>query len=227
MIKNYKVDFSGSKQPEIQLIKTVGNYNTWRVYFDIFEHEDERETQTVEVPKVVVEHIVEENPETGEAFEYDIERTVMEEKEITTEVWEAKYVEVTKNRSEEVTPLGLVQELMIQEISDYDVSEDVNSFVMNGAPVWLDKDTRVGLMNSTSISKAVGHENTTLWLGTFCFEINCDTCIQLLGALELYALQCFNKTAEHKKNILDLQTVEEVVKYDYKTGYPEKLSLNV
>jgi hypothetical protein len=45
--------------------------------------------------------------------------------------------------------------------------------------------------------------------------------------LEIYALDCFNKTAEHKKNIEELTSVKEVAEYDYTVGYPEKLTINV
>ena len=40
----------------------------------------------------------------------------------------------------------------IAEITDYDTSDKVNGFMLNGLLVWLDKATRVGLMNSTTIS---------------------------------------------------------------------------
>lgn len=42
----------------------------------------------------------------------------------------------------------------IAEITAYDTSDKVNGFVLNGLLVWLDKATRVGLMNSTTIAKA-------------------------------------------------------------------------
>jgi hypothetical protein len=48
----------------------------------------------------------------------------------------------------------------------------------------------------------------------------------MLSQLELYALSCFNKTAEHKAMVQSLESVEEVESYDYKTGYPEKLNLS-
>ena len=114
----------------------------------------------------------------------------------------------------------------IKEIELYDSSEDVNSFKLNGVDVWLDKSTRVGLMNSTQIEKSAGHETTTLWLGGISLTINCDLAIQMLSQLELYALSCFNKTAEHKAMVQSLESVEEVESYDYKTGYPEKLNLS-
>lgn len=113
----------------------------------------------------------------------------------------------------------------LSEITAYDTSDAVNSFTLDGETVWLDKATRVGLMNSTQIEKAAGHENTTLWFAGNSYTIPCDTAIQMLSALELYALECYNVTAQHKANVSALQTVEEIENYDYKTGYPEKLNL--
>ena len=115
----------------------------------------------------------------------------------------------------------------IAEITAYDTSDKVNGFVLNGALVWLDKATRVGLMNSTNIAKAAGQEATTLWLGGAKFVIDCDKAIRLLSALEMYALECFNVTASHKAAVGELTTIEEVEAYDYKAGYPKMLEMSV
>lgn len=112
-------------------------------------------------------------------------------------------------------------------ITAYDSSSAVNSFLLNGIQVWLDKATRVGLMNSTSIAKNMGQEKTSLWLGSYQLEVDCDKAIQLLSALEMYALECFNVTAAHKKAVSELDNIEEVLTYDYKSGYPEKLKMEV
>ena len=112
-------------------------------------------------------------------------------------------------------------------ITAYDSSSAVNAFLLNGIQVWLDKATRVGLMNSTAIAKNMGQEKTTLWLGSYQLEVNCDKAIQLLSALEMYALECFNVTAEHKKAVSELDNIEAVLTYDYKKGYPEKLKMEV
>ena len=82
-------------------------------------------------------------------------------------------------------------------------------------------------MNSTTIQKAAGMEETVLWLGTIPFKINCDLAIQMLGALEIYALDCFNKTAEHKRNVSLLETINDLVEYDYTKDYPKKLEFNL
>ena len=116
---------------------------------------------------------------------------------------------------------------IMKHIEAYDTSSAVNGFVLNGAVVWLDKATRVGLMNSTTIAKAMGQATTTLWLGDTKLEVGCDMAIQLLSSLEMYALECFNVTAAHKKAVAELTDIGEVLSYDYTKGYPEKLMMNV
>lgn len=123
--------------------------------------------------------------------------------------------------------LQTAKQLKIAEIDDYDKSSAVNGFALNGAVVWLDKATRVGLMNSTSITKAMGQPTTTLWLGESKMEVPCDTAIQLLSALEMYALECFNVTAAHKVAVSELNSIEEVEKYDITAGYPAQLRMEV
>lgn len=124
-------------------------------------------------------------------------------------------------------PLSYMKKAMLAYIVKYDASSSVNSFLLNGMQVWLDKATRVGLMNSTSIAKSMGQQKTTLWLGSYQLEVDCDKAIQLLSALEMYALECFNVTAAHKKAVSELDNIEGVLTYDYKSGYPEKLKMEV
>ena len=115
----------------------------------------------------------------------------------------------------------------IAEIASYDTSSSVNGFMLNGLLVWLDKATRVGLMNSTTIAKAAGQQTTTLWLGGLKLVVDCDKAIQLLSALEMYALECFNVTASHKQAVSELTSIEDVEVYDYKAGYPKMLEMSV
>ena len=115
----------------------------------------------------------------------------------------------------------------LKKIDAYDKSSAVNGFTLNGMVVWLDKATRIGLMNSTSITKAMGQPTTTFWLGESKMEVPCDTAIQLLSALEMYALECFNVTAAHKKAVSELNSIEEVEKYDITAGFPAQLRMEV
>ena len=143
----------------------------------------------------------------------------------TRTVYKYDVVDIDKRFKTEDEVIAELKVLKNDEITKYDTSSNVNVFSLNGVDVWLDRDTRVSLMNSTTIAKNMGQENTTLWLGTVKITVKCDQAIQLLSALEMYALSCFNKTAEHKKNVEALSTINEIVSYDYTVGYPEKLNL--
>ena len=136
-------------------------------------------------------------------------------------------IKVDFNIAPEKSPLDRAKELVFREIDQYDTSSNVNGFILNGIQVWLNKDTRVGLMNSITIEKNAGKEQSVLWLNGICITVNCDAAIQMLSSLELYALACYNKTAEHKLAISQLTDVSKVKAYDYTAGYPDKLSFNI
>lgn len=136
-------------------------------------------------------------------------------------------VKVDFGIEQEMVPLDIEKKKLLRKVDEFDSSDEVNSFFLNGIKVWLNKDTRVGLMNSLTIEKNAGKEESTLWFNNICITINCDAAIQMLSALELYALSCYNVTAEHKVSIQSLTTLEEAIDYDFTTGYPEKLSFNI
>ena len=137
------------------------------------------------------------------------------------------YLRAENKKKYEGKTLEEAKEMLLAEIDAYDTSSAVNGFMLNGLLVWLDKATRVGLMNSTNIAKAAGQQTTTLWLKGIKLVVDCDKAIQLLSALEMYALECFNTTASHKAAVGELKTIGEVEAYDYKTGYPKMLEMSV
>lgn len=136
-------------------------------------------------------------------------------------------VEIDFGVKEKPTELEVAKRNAIKAIDTYDVSMDVNSFFLNGLQVWLDKSTRVGLMNSLNIEKTAGKETSTLWFGNIKLDINTEAAIQMLSALELYALKCYNKTAEHKVNIKNMTSVEDITNYNFTEGYPDKLNFSI
>ena len=139
----------------------------------------------------------------------------------------SEYLIAENKKKYEGKTLEEAKEMLLAEIDAYDTSSAVNGFMLNGLLVWLDKATRVGLMNSTTISKAAGQQTTTLWLGGVKLVVDCDKAIQLLSALEMYALECFNVTASHKADVSELTTIEDVEAYDYKASYPKMLEMSV
>ena len=58
-------------------------------------------------------------------------------------------------------------------------------------------------------------------------EVNCDKAIQLLSALEMYALQCFNVTSAHKKTVSELTSIKEIEDFDITADYPDQLVISI
>lgn len=132
-------------------------------------------------------------------------------------------IKVDFNLAVAKSDLDKAKELVLREITEYDTSSNVNSFIINNIEGWFDKNTRVGLMNSITIEKNSGKENTTLWVNGNDITIKCTDALNILSELELYALKCYNTTANHKEAVNNLTTIEEVQNYDYTTNYPDKL----
>ena len=176
-----------------------------------------------ELGSLMIYHIGEAlNKELGayECYECSIAVSSFDEEEV-----QKAFVEFTTKM--DALKLEQAKVNKIAEIAAYDTSSSVNGFVLNGQIVWLDKTTRVGLMNSTTIERDLGQETTELWLGEHNLIIKCDLAIQLLQQLEVYALKCFNVTATHKKEVNSLSTIEEINSYDITKDYPDKLVINI
>lgn len=45
----------------------------------------------------------------------------------------------------------------------------------------------------------------------------------MLYAIEVYASQCYDNTQYHLANVEKLETLDEIMEYNYMSGYPEKL----
>lgn len=136
-------------------------------------------------------------------------------------------IKVDFNMAPEKSPLDRAKQLVLRKIDQYDTSSNVNGFMLNGVQVWLSKDTRVGLMNSVTIEKNAGKEQSTVWFNGICITVNCDAAIQMLSSLELYALACYNQTAQHRLAVSQLTDISKVQAYDYTAGYPDKLSFTI
>lgn len=122
------------------------------------------------------------------------------------------------------TTLDEEQLRLVEEIKRYDTSHDVNQFYITGTPMWLDKEMRVGLMNSINIERSAGRTETNLWFNGIRFTFQIEQAINMLNLLELYSLDCYNVTQQHIAAVNALTSKEEVQDYNFKTGYPDKLN---
>lgn len=110
----------------------------------------------------------------------------------------------------------------LEAIAEYDVSSAVNSFYLYGESMWLDKATRVGLVNAVNASIALGKSEVELGLGAKSYTIDCQAALQMLYTLEDYALKCYNRTLAHRNAISAMESIEQIENYDHTSGYPEK-----
>lgn len=124
-------------------------------------------------------------------------------------------------------PLEYMRKAMLYYIEKYDTSSSVNGFEFNGMQTWLDKATRVGLVNSINVTQRAGDQKIELWLGNYKLQLDCNKAIELLSKIEMYAMNCFNVTSIHKKQVSEFSNIEDFLNYDYKSGYPDKLIINI
>ena len=139
--------------------------------------------------------------------------------------------DVTSKKAREIARQALgveptldeAKEEKLEDITDYDKSSAVNEFTLAGNPMWLPLEERKSMRQSLIALKAEGIETFTYWLGLTPITMPVAQFEAMLNAVEIYALQCFNVTAQHKANIMALTTLAEVSAYDFTVGYPEKL----
>lgn len=121
----------------------------------------------------------------------------------------------------------------IKEIELYDSSNLVNEcFILsqdNVIPYWANKSERSSLKSAVQDCIAMGRETYRLDLREVgvSVDINCEKLLSMLSALEVYAIDCYNKTTDHIYAVNTLTTVEEIEAYDYRVGYPEKLTFTL
>ena len=115
----------------------------------------------------------------------------------------------------------------LDELHKYDESSEVNDCIIfyneQELHYWADKHERGSLSSAVRDCIALGRTEYRLdlrELGT-SLSIPCEILLQMLAVLEVYAIDCYNKTTDHEFAIKALATKEEVEGYDFKVGYPE------
>lgn len=134
------------------------------------------------------------------------------------EVWDMALIPPHERTLEEA------KQEKITEIEEYDKSDAVNSFSINGQDMWLTVEEREQIASQISANEAVGRETMTRWFGGVSYTFPIAAWKQMLIALEVYAGDALNITEWHKSSVNALDTIEAVDAYDYTTDYPEKLT---
>lgn len=115
----------------------------------------------------------------------------------------------------------LYKDILLRQVSLYDQSDNVNSFIYKGNKYWLDKQQR-SCMRTVAES---GLDEIEVVMGEHSVTLPSAFIKQFILNLEAYAYRCYVVTAKHLQSIKSLQTVEDILNYDYTTGYPEKIVL--
>lgn len=147
-----------------------------------------------------------------------------DDKKITLALFTANCTIYVKKILGMVPSLSDVKAQKLAEISVFDASDAVNSFIIDGKNIWLSKDTRLALRQRFAAEKVVGITSTTLWYGTYKFSLGVDKALDMLNAIEIYACKCYDITAAHKAAVQSMTDIEDILSYDFKVGYPDKLS---
>jgi len=198
----YRTDEANSRQPDVQTVATRDGETVKRVYFNHSEREETDEAGEGEEPRQRIVHV-------------------------------ANFIELSTSETE---ARAIARQYMQQAINDYDNSEAVNQFEFNveasgiTIPYWLPVAKRAQIRESVSAWKAARKGNYKLDVREYdmTLEIPCAELLAMLQELEVYAVKCYNQTSEHLKAIDDMEmTVEDILNYDFTTGYPEKLAFTI
>lgn len=126
-----------------------------------------------------------------------------------------------------VESIEKLKTMKLRDLKVYDKSSEVNSFSINGMNMWLAKNDRAALMYSIESEEAMGLTMTSIYTSTIpsiMLEIPTTTAKLFLQALEVYAKQAYSVTQEHQNTIVGLTASEDVVDYQFNTGYPDKVA---
>lgn len=165
--------------------------------------------------------------EYKEITEEEAQRMIEEQRKAAEQREKEKRQAEEPKEAEQPKPLSLdmAKERKIAEIAAYSDSDAVNSLTFNGIKTWLTRTVRDGYDTSITAAKNLGEANVTFMVGDNEMQLPVDKARRVLDLVQRYADACFIVTERHKIAVKALQTVDEVEKYDYKQGYPEKLKL--
>lgn len=112
------------------------------------------------------------------------------------------------------------------DITAFDNSANVNSFIIGGLPMWLGWELRARLKSSLDAVESAGGTEMTKSFGGIDYTFSTDQWNAMINAVENYAGVCQKVTEGHRAAVNALTTIADVETYDYTTGYPPKINFN-
>lgn len=116
----------------------------------------------------------------------------------------------------------------LDELRRYDESKEVNDCIIVYQGVeyhyWKDKHERDALKSAVRDFITMGRTEYRLDLREegISITIPCESLLQMMAVLEVYASDCYNRTTDHDFFIKSLTTKEEIDAYEFRrNGYPD------
>ena len=126
----------------------------------------------------------------------------------------------TGGMASEQALLIAAQRDVLSAIAAYDASDSVNAFILDGQRGWLDKDTRMGLRQNIADRKLGGLSNIIIWVNGKPHSMTLERAENFLRKVEDYAYTCKAVTYQHKVNVKNLTTLNDILQYNYTKDYP-------
>ena len=164
-------------------------------------------------------------------IEREVTHKDLETDEETTEIiteWLCDVVEYNREECQQFFNLsGLEAQkwLLKEKINAYDTSKYVESFSINGVEIWLGSELRNKVRENLETCNQFNETETILRFNGMAFAVSVEQGWQTYYLVLKYARDCWNVTQEHLAEVEKLQSIEDVKNYNYKSGYPEKLTL--
>ena len=116
---------------------------------------------------------------------------------------------------------------MIKTITEYDSSDNVNCFYINDQKQWFTVGVRNTYKNSIEAAELLGDEVISFIIDQQVVTLKTSDAKLMLAKLQRYADICCLVTMQHKLAVAELTSSEEIIKYDYTSGYPDKLKFTI
>lgn len=122
--------------------------------------------------------------------------------------------------------LALAKSKKNGEITEFDNSANVNSFIIGGLPMWLSFEQRSRLIRLVDAAEGKGDETYTKNWGGIDYPFPTSQWRVMVNAVEDYAGACQAVTEGHRQNVESLDTIKKVEDYDITIGYPTKINFD-
>lgn len=116
--------------------------------------------------------------------------------------------------------LEAARNTLLDAIDKYYTSNSIQVFILDGQHGWLDKDTRMGLRQNIADRKLGGLSNIVIWVSGKPHNMTLERAENFLRKVEDYAYTCKAVTYQHKTDVENLTTLNDILQYNYTKDYP-------